>query len=176
MLHEAKLEDVDVNRRIIMKISNLSSKQVIVLVSTVVVTLALGSVAYAIFYPQASFNQREDTIVQDNEPMNDDESNWGGSEQTETPNTSQEPELPNSPKTTFSDGTYRVGFDIASGTYQSTNPSPTCHHEKRSGESVSSSDVNISSNGNSETRTTVTISDGDETFTTSGCGDWTKIS
>lgn len=156
-----------------MKISNLSSKQVIVLVSTIVVTLALGSVAYAIFSPQANSNRQEETVMQDNESSKDNESRQD-SEQTETPNTSEETELPTSPMTTFGDGTYRVGFDIVPGTYESTDPSSTCHHEKRSGDSVSSSDVNVSSNGDSETRTTVTISDGDETFTTEGCGTWTK--
>ncbi|MFI9257861.1 hypothetical protein ACIGT4_09070 [Streptomyces sioyaensis] len=80
------------------------------------------------------------------------------------------------PGTTVGQGSYRVGEDIAAGTYRTSGPAasgiPLCHWARAkdsSGERGS-----IIANGTSQGPARVTVTKG-ETFETSGCRRWTKV-
>lgn len=85
--------------------------------------------------------------------------------QSETPAT---PELRDS----FGDGKFTIGTDIAAGTYRTTNPG-VCRYESLSAHGSSVGDMTSSGEGNKEIA--ITISPNDTTFTSQGCGTWTKM-
>ncbi len=71
--------------------------------------------------------------------------------------------------TTFSDGTFLVGRNIAAGTYK-TSGGPDCYWARLSGLSGSLSD--IIANDLPQGQSIVTISPNDVAFTSDGCGTW----
>ncbi len=75
-------------------------------------------------------------------------------------------------KTTFSDGTYFVGTDIASGTYKNTGMSG-CYYATLSG--FGGTTDNIISNNNTDSAAIVTIDSSAKGFESKNCGTWTKI-
>lgn len=75
--------------------------------------------------------------------------------------------------TTFGDGTYLVGTDIAPGTYRADNSSGSCYWERLSG--VSGEFDDIIANDNPNGQTIVEIADSDFAFTAARCGTWTPI-
>lgn len=75
------------------------------------------------------------------------------------------------PKTTFGDGSYRVGIDIAAGTYRSSATATSCYWKRMS--NFTGTD-DIIANYLSNSPTTVTILASDAGFQTRGCGTWTK--
>ncbi|HEY0867295.1 MAG TPA: hypothetical protein VGE01_07950 [Fimbriimonas sp.] len=76
------------------------------------------------------------------------------------------------PSGTFGDGTYFVGIDIAPGTWRSANGS-SCYWARLSGFSGELGD--ILANDNEEGSAIVEILPGDDGFTSSRCGTWSKI-
>lgn len=76
------------------------------------------------------------------------------------------------PKTVFGDGSYRVGVDIAPGTYRSSGTSSSCYWQRLS--NFTGTD-NIIANYLSDSPTTVTILPSDAGFETRRCGTWTKV-
>jgi hypothetical protein len=75
------------------------------------------------------------------------------------------------PLTTFPDGTYRVGTDIAPGTYQTTTNSSGCYWDRTdaNGGTIANNFVT----GAPQVR--VTISSSDTGFHSDHCGTWAKI-
>ena len=71
----------------------------------------------------------------------------------------------------FGDGTYRLGSDVAAGTYRSAGTG-LCYWARLSGFSGEFSD--IIGNGNSGLEI-VSIAKSDAGFTTQGCGDWVPV-
>jgi hypothetical protein len=70
-------------------------------------------------------------------------------------------------------GMYRVGADIAPGTYKSTgNADDSCYWERD--KDATHSLNSIAANNNVTGTAVVTISAGDGYFKTTGCGDWKK--
>jgi DNA-directed RNA polymerase subunit RPC12/RpoP len=80
---------------------------------------------------------------------------------------------PESPETSFSDGTYEVGKHIEPGTYRADgDPDDLCYWARLS--NFSHSGVSgIIANGNSPT--VIQIAESDKGFKVSGCGSWAKI-
>ncbi|MEO7021351.1 MAG: hypothetical protein ABI234_14430 [Ktedonobacteraceae bacterium] len=76
-----------------------------------------------------------------------------------------------SSKTTFPDGTYFVGTDIAPGTYKSSGQSG-CYYARLSG--FGGTIGEITSNNTTDTAAIITIAPSDKGFTSTGCGTWTK--
>jgi len=77
------------------------------------------------------------------------------------------------PKTTFGDGNYRVGIDIAAGTYRSSGAaSGSCYWARLSNFTGSN---NILANYLDPGPTTVTILASDAGFETRRCGTWSKV-
>lgn len=76
-----------------------------------------------------------------------------------------------SSKTSFDDGIYIVGTDIAPGTYKNTGEQG-CYYARLHGFSGSLGD--IIANDNVDAATIVTISASDKGFESNGCGTWTK--
>jgi hypothetical protein len=74
-------------------------------------------------------------------------------------------------KSSFSDGTYRVGSDIEPGTY-GTSGGSNCYWERLSGFGGGLND--IIANDLPQGSVIVTISGSDAGFTTHGCGEWRK--
>lgn len=74
-------------------------------------------------------------------------------------------------KTSFDDGMYIVGTDIAPGTYKNTGSSG-CYFARLSGFGNTVDD--IISNNNVDTATIVTIASSDKGFESNNCGTWTK--
>lgn len=74
------------------------------------------------------------------------------------------------PKSSFGDGTYRVGSDIEHGTYRAEGN--LCYWERLRGFSGQNSD--IIANGNPSGPIILTIDSGDAGFTTRRCGTWEK--
>ncbi len=89
-----------------------------------------------------------------------------GAEQTAEPTAE-----PTGPATTFDDGTYRVGQDIAVGTYRASNPNGMCYWERTSGFSGGVEEV-ISNGFVDSGAAIVTIAETDAGFTSSNCGTW----
>lgn len=75
------------------------------------------------------------------------------------------------PKTSFSDGSYRVGVDIAPGTYRSSGTGSDCYWKRLSNFTGQN---DILANYLSNSPTTVTILASDAGFETHRCGTWTK--
>lgn len=87
------------------------------------------------------------------------------------PTTSPPTTVAAGPKTTFGNGQYRVGTDIAPGTYVAPGGT-TCYWERQStfgGSGVESIIANDLSQGG---QVVVTIAASDKGFKTSGCGTW----
>lgn len=76
-------------------------------------------------------------------------------------------------KTTFGDGEYIVGTDIAPGTYKSSGQA-NCYYARLSGFGGVLGEV--LANGNTDTSAIVTIAAGDKGFQSTSCGTWTKMS
>jgi hypothetical protein len=79
------------------------------------------------------------------------------------------PPPPPGPKTSFGDGTYAVGTDVAPGVYQSAGPveGGACYWKRVNGDG-------IVANAMTKKPQTVQIEDGDTAFTTSECQEWQK--
>jgi hypothetical protein len=77
------------------------------------------------------------------------------------------------PKIAFSDGTYRVGPDIQSGTYRSTATASGCYWERLKGFSGTLDDIIANYIGISPT--IVAIAPTDVGFRSDGCGGWEKV-
>ncbi len=75
-----------------------------------------------------------------------------------------------SSKTSFGDGIYIVGTDIAPGNYKNT-ASTNCYYARLSAFDTQA----IISNNNTDAVAIVTIAASDKGFQTSNCGTWTKI-
>ena len=84
-------------------------------------------------------------------------------------------EAPAGPKTTFGDGTYLVGTDIAPGSYKTTGPRPStvpnCYWARMKNDSGSLN--SIIANDNTEGATRITVNNG-EYLMVGGC-DFTKV-
>lgn len=78
---------------------------------------------------------------------------------------------PAEPATTFEDGTWVVGADIAPGTYRSNGAGEFCYWERLNGFSGEFDDIIANNNG----VTTVEISDTDTGFASTDCGNWTPM-
>ena len=78
---------------------------------------------------------------------------------------------PSGAATTFGDGTFRVGIDIAAGTYKNSDSSQGCYWERVSG--FDGSVDSIIANNISVSQEIVTISASDAGFTSESCGTWT---
>jgi hypothetical protein len=77
------------------------------------------------------------------------------------------------PLTTFGDGVWEVGVDIAAGKYKTAGTdSYGCYYARLQHNDGSISD--IISNGFGQGPVTVTVKDSDGYFETSGCVDWTR--
>ena len=76
-------------------------------------------------------------------------------------------------KVEFPDGTYRVGPDIAPGTYRSVATSNSCYWERLRG--FGGTNDEIIANYFGITPTIVAVAPTDTGFRSSGCGGWTKI-
>lgn len=91
--------------------------------------------------------------------------------QTETETVTASPEPPPGPKTTFGDGTWIVGTDIAPGTYRSSGGSG-CYWERTTG----TGDLDdIIDNDNASGPAVVVIAPDDPFFVSKGCGTWTQV-
>lgn len=91
-----------------------------------------------------------------------------------TPATTAPPatsEAPLAPKTTFEDGTWQVGIDIAPGTYKAEGG--TCYWERLKGLSGQFDD--IITNGTGSGQVLVTIEPTDKAFRSQMCGEWTLV-
>ena len=94
---------------------------------------------------------------------------------TTAPTTTEPP----GPKTTFGgEGTYRVGADIAPGTYRTAGPKPSssfplCYWERQS--DLSGTFGAIIANENLQGPGVVTIAASDKGFKTSGCQTWSQV-
>lgn len=88
------------------------------------------------------------------------------------------PAAPAGPVTSFGEGTYVVGTDIAAGTYRSTGPVSgglgICYWERD--KDTSGEFSSIIANDLGEGPATVTISKTDGAFKTHGCNTWNKVS
>lgn len=81
--------------------------------------------------------------------------------------------LTSSPTAAFGDGTYRVGRDIAPGTWRNSDSSEQCYWARLSGFGGSLDE--IIANGLSTTPQIVQIKSTDVGFTAHRCGTWTRI-
>jgi hypothetical protein len=70
------------------------------------------------------------------------------------------------------DGTFRVGSDIAPGTYRAANPDGFCYWARLSGTGGTLRE--IIANDNTTGPAVVTIAATDAAFESTGCGGWTK--
>lgn len=117
----------------------------------------------------------------------DDDKTVSATGQAEQPSTSREEErttVPTTPaptvattapgpKTSFGNGTHRVGVDIAPGTYVAPGGSG-CYWERQSVFGGSGVDAIIANEFARGGQVVVTIAATDKGFKTSGCGTWTK--
>lgn len=79
-------------------------------------------------------------------------------------------EAPAGPQTTFGPGTWKVGTDIAPGTYKATGE--LCYWARLSGFSGQLEDIIANGNGTGG-QIVVTIAESDVAFTSERCGQWT---
>jgi hypothetical protein len=79
------------------------------------------------------------------------------------------PPAPPGPKTSFGNGTYKVGTDITPGVYQSAGPADNgaCYWKRVNADG-------IVANAMTKKAQTVQIEAGDTAFTSSECQDWQK--
>jgi hypothetical protein len=77
------------------------------------------------------------------------------------------------PQIAFRDGTYRIGADIAPGTYRSVATSDSCYWERLSGFGGTLNEIIANYFGIGPT--IVAIAPTDAGFRSAGCGGWTKI-
>ena len=75
-------------------------------------------------------------------------------------------------KTSFDDGMYLVGTDIAPGTYKNSGSS-SCYYARLSG--FTNTIDSIISNNNTDAAAIVTIAASDKGFESTRCGTWTKL-
>ncbi|HET7035718.1 MAG TPA: hypothetical protein VFI42_08580, partial [Thermomicrobiaceae bacterium] len=96
----------------------------------------------------------------------------GQTPSTGQPGTGSTPPPPSNsgPATTFGDGMYQVGTDIAPGTYHNSDSSADCYWERLSGFGGSLDE--IIANDITDSRTIVTISPTDKGFHSERCGTW----
>jgi hypothetical protein len=84
---------------------------------------------------------------------------------------------PSGPLTTFGDGVWEVGVDVAAGKYKTAGPASggigMCYHARLKTNDGSLGD--IIANNVSQGPVTVTIKPGDGYFETTGCQDWVKV-
>ena len=80
--------------------------------------------------------------------------------------------VPSGPKTTFGDGTWAVGIQIAPGTYQ-TNGGSGCYWETDS--NLTGNESATIANGDTSGHVVVTVLPSDAGFTTQSCGTWTPL-
>lgn len=80
---------------------------------------------------------------------------------------------PNTPTTSFSDGTYQAGEHIEAGIYRADGNSDDLCYWARLSDFSHSGVSGIITNGNSPTIIEILVSDAG--FTTFGCGNWNKI-
>lgn len=78
------------------------------------------------------------------------------------------------PNVPFGDGAFRVGRDVAPGTWQASSPTDSCYWERLSGFSGTLDDVLANNIGPGPMM--VTISPSDVGFDSHRCGTWTKVS
>lgn len=81
------------------------------------------------------------------------------------------PAIPPRPTASFGDGTYRVGPDIAPGTYRADNPGGTCYWARLRG--FSGTLAEIAANETPKGPAIATILDTDVGFVAKRCGTWT---
>jgi hypothetical protein len=81
------------------------------------------------------------------------------------------PPAPAGPATSFGDGTFVVGTDIAAGTYKAS-PSKKCYWARLSS---TENELDILANHYATGPTTVTIKTSDAAFVSQRCGQWTKV-
>ena len=81
--------------------------------------------------------------------------------------------LTSSPIANFSDGTYRVGRDIAPGRWKNTDSSQYCYWQRSSG--FGGTLDKIIENGFSDQLQIVQIEPGDVGFSSQSCGTWQRI-
>lgn len=86
------------------------------------------------------------------------------------------PPPPAGPKTSFGDGTWEVGTDIAAGKYRATVPADSfaCYWERLRGLSGQFDDIIANGTADPGTPVVVTVSGSDKGFTSRGCGTWAK--
>jgi hypothetical protein len=77
------------------------------------------------------------------------------------------------PTASFSDGTFKVGDQVATGTWKNSG-SQFCYWERLSGFGGEIDD--IVANGNEDAQAIITIRPGDQGFHSERCGTWTRIS
>lgn len=78
---------------------------------------------------------------------------------------------PTGPLTTFGDGVWEVGVDIAPGKYKTSGPDGSnCYYSRLQENNGTLRD--ILDNGNSDGPVTITIKDSDGYFESRGCNDW----
>jgi hypothetical protein len=75
-------------------------------------------------------------------------------------------------KTSFADGIWAVGIDVAPGTYH-TDGGGSCYWERESDFTASGTN-SIIANDNASGPATVTVASTDKGFKSRGCGTWTK--
>lgn len=78
------------------------------------------------------------------------------------------------PKTTFRDGTHRVGTDIAPGTYRNSGGT-NCYWERLSGFGGSFGEIITNGSSSGGAPVVVTISASDAGFTSNRCGTWERV-
>ena len=81
--------------------------------------------------------------------------------------------LTSNPTATFTDGTYRIGRDIAPGLWKNTDSSQYCYWQRISG--FGGTFEEIIDNGLSDQLQTVQIQPGDVGFSSQNCGSWQRI-
>ena len=87
------------------------------------------------------------------------------------------PASPPGPATTFGDGQFAVGVDVAPGTYATTVPedSRNCYWARESDLSGSIDSVITNKNFSAGSKVRVTILKSDKGFLSNGCGMWVKV-
>jgi hypothetical protein len=84
------------------------------------------------------------------------------------------PPPPAGPRTSFDDGTWLVGADIAPGRYRATVPAGGHCYWARLRNTTGGSDSIIANDLKDKGQSVVTILKSDNAFETSGCGTWTR--
>ncbi|MGH8791205.1 MAG: hypothetical protein ACRDXX_00965 [Stackebrandtia sp.] len=104
----------------------------------------------------------------------DDSDSSASDSKTEASDASDDADAVNPNAAISGDGTYMVGDDIEAGDYTATVPddSTMCYWERLSGASGEFEDIIANDIADAGEQVRVTIEDGDEAFSTSGCGAW----